>query len=73
MKIYLIFHEMGAFMECPRCNGLMIAQSFVHALAEPEAWKCINCGNVLSKKEKTLEFDSFSMFYHQQKQNKNNK
>ncbi len=59
-------------MECPRCNGLMISQSLVHALSDPEAWKCINCGNIISRKEKNLEFDSFTLFHQQKKDNKKN-
>ena len=57
-------------MKCPRCEGLMITQAFLQSLADFEAWKCINCGNILSKKEKNLEHDSFSIFYHQEKKNK---
>jgi hypothetical protein len=40
-------------MKCPRCEGLMITQAFLQSLADFEAWKCINCGNILSKKKKT--------------------
>lgn len=57
-------------MKCPRCEGLMVIQSFMQSLSGGQAWKCINCGNVLAKKEKTLEYDSFSMFYHQEKTKK---
>ena len=55
-------------MQCTRCEGLMIAQSFMQSISvDGEAFKCVNCGNVIAKKEKTLEHDSFSAFYHQQK------
>ncbi len=54
-------------MKCPRCNGLIVSQALVHALSDPESWKCLNCGNVLCPKERTLEFDNFSLFHHQQK------
>ncbi len=60
----------GVSMKCPRCEGLMIMQSFMQNLSDCEAWRCINCGNVIAKREKILEFDSFSMFYHQQKTKK---
>ena len=30
-------------------------------------WKCLNCGKIVVKREKTIEYDSFSMFYQQQK------
>jgi len=50
----------------------MISQSLIHALSDPEAWKCINCGNIISRKEKSLEFDSFTLFHQQQKDKKKN-
>jgi hypothetical protein len=58
-------------MECPRCEGLMIAQSFIPTMAETESWKCVNCGNIIAKSEKSLEYDSFSIFHDQQKEKKN--
>jgi transcription elongation factor Elf1 len=57
-------------MECPRCNGLMIVQSFLQAMAELDSWKCINCGNIVTKKTNTIDFDSYSLFYHQEKMKK---
>ena len=54
-------------MECPRCNGLMMSQIYLQAMAEPDAWKCINCGNIICKKVSTIDFDSYSLFYHQEK------
>jgi transcription elongation factor Elf1 len=60
-------------MECPRCNGLMIDQAFIPTVSEAETWKCVNCGNIITKKEKFLEYDSFSIFHDQQKEKKNSK
>jgi transcription elongation factor Elf1 len=57
-------------MECPRCNGLMVLQSFFQAMTELDSWKCVNCGNILIKKTNTIEFDSYSLFYHQEKNRK---
>lgn len=57
-------------MDCPRCNGLMIVQAFAHLSSESETWKCVNCGNIIAKKEKVIEIDNITMFYHQQKTNK---
>ena len=34
-----------------------------------DGWKCLNCGKTMIKKEKTIEFDAFSIFYQQQKNN----
>ena len=45
----------------------MINQYFLQTISEADAWKCINCGNIISRKEKTLESDTFSLFYHQEK------
>lgn len=59
--------HVGIGMKCPRCEGLMIIQSFNQAIAELDSWKCVNCGNILVKKTETIEFDSYSMFYHQEK------
>jgi hypothetical protein len=57
-------------MKCLRCEGLMISQAFINALSGPGSWKCVNCGNTLVGQENDLEFDSFSMFHHQQKMRK---
>lgn len=45
----------------------MVVQSMVQNLITFEAWKCLNCGNMITKREKTIEFDAFSLFYQQQK------
>lgn len=45
----------------------MVIQAFFDHFINFEAWKCLNCGNIVAKKEKTLEFDSFSVFNQQQK------
>lgn len=54
-------------MECPRCNGLMVVQSFLQPMTELDSWKCINCGNIVTKKTNTIDFDSYSIFYQQEK------
>jgi hypothetical protein len=51
----------------------MISQSVFDHFIDFEAWKCLNCGNVIVKKEKTIEFDSFSVFYQQERVKKKNK
>jgi len=59
-------------MKCKKCDGLMVMQSFFDHFLNFEGWKCLNCGKVVVKKEKTIEYDSFSIFYQQQKcKNKN--
>ncbi len=45
----------------------MVLQSFFDHFLNFDGWKCLNCGKVIPKKEKTLEFDSFGIFYQQQK------
>lgn len=54
-------------MKCPKCNGLMVIQSLFDHFINFESWKCLNCGKIIAKKEKTIEFDSFSIFNQQQK------
>jgi hypothetical protein len=54
-------------MRCPKCSGLMIVQAFFDHFINFEAWKCVNCGNIIAKKEKTIEDDVFSIFTQQQK------
>ena len=54
-------------MKCNKCDGLMILQSFFDHFLNFEGWKCLNCGRVIVKKEKTIEYDSFSIYYQQQK------
>lgn len=57
-------------MKCRKCSGLMIQQSFFDHFLNFEGWKCLNCGKVSLKKEKTLEFDHFGIFLQQQKYKK---
>jgi hypothetical protein len=54
-------------MKCKKCSGLMVLQSFFDNFLNFEGWKCINCGKVIPRKEKTIELDAFSIFYQQQK------
>jgi len=54
-------------MKCPKCEGLMVSQSFSDHFMNFQAWKCVNCGNMIAKQEKTIEFDSFSVFYQQER------
>lgn len=59
-------------MKCTKCSGLMVLQSFFDHFSNFEGWKCLNCGKIITKKEKTIEFDAFSIFYQQQKSNNKN-
>lgn len=45
----------------------MVAQSFFDHFLNFEGWKCLNCGKIALKKEKTLEYDHFGVFLQQQK------
>lgn len=45
----------------------MVLQSFFDHFLNFDGWKCLNCGRVALKKEKTIETDAFSLFYQQQK------
>lgn len=54
-------------MKCTKCEGLLVLQIFFDHSLNFEGWKCLNCGKIVLKKEKTIEYDSFSMFYQQQK------
>ena len=49
----------------------MVEQSFFDHFINFDGWKCLNCGKVITRKEKTIEFDAFSLFYQQQKCNTN--
>ena len=51
----------------------MIAQSFFDHYLNFDGWKCINCGKIIARKEKIIEFDAFSIFYQQQKNRDKNK
>ena len=42
-------------------------QSFFDHFLNFLGWKCINCGKVVTKTDRKIEFDSFSLFYQQQK------
>ena len=54
-------------MKCKKCGGLMIMQTFFDHFLNFDGWKCLNCGRVVPKKERTLEHDAFSNFYQQLK------
>lgn len=56
-------------MKCVKCGGLMVLQSFFDHFAKFDGWKCLNCGKIVARKEKTIEFDAFSIFCQQQKCN----
>lgn len=57
-------------MKCPKCNGLMVMQSFFDHFINFEGWKCLNCGKIIEKKENTLKDDVFGIFYQRQKSRK---
>jgi len=57
----------GVPMKCKKCDGLMVLQSFFDHFLNFDGWKCLNCGKIIVKKEKSIEFDAFSIFYQQQK------
>lgn len=54
-------------MKCTKCSGLMVLQAFFDHSINFDAWKCLNCGKIVSRKEKTIEPDAYSIFYQQQK------
>ena len=54
-------------MQCSKCEGLMVVQSFFDHFFNFDGWKCLNCGRMVVRKEKVIEFDAFSLFYQQQK------
>lgn len=54
-------------MKCSKCAGLMILQSFFDHFLNFEGWKCLNCGKIITKKEKVIEFDVLGNFYQIQK------
>lgn len=56
-------------MKCTKCSGLMVEQSFFDNLVNFNGWKCLNCGKIITRKEKTIEYDALSLFYQQQKCN----
>jgi len=59
-------------MKCKKCGGLMVLQSFFDHFLNFDGWKCLNCGKIILKKGKSIEFDTFSIYYQQQKfRNKN--
>jgi hypothetical protein len=54
-------------MRCTKCSGLMVLQSSFDNFLNFDGWKCLNCGKIIAKKEKTIEYDAFGLFYQQQK------
>lgn len=54
-------------MRCPKCSGLLVVQPCLDHFANADTWKCLNCGNIISKKERVIEFDLFGTFTQQQK------
>lgn len=43
----------------------MVLQSFFDHFLNFDGWKCLNCGRIVLKKEKNIEFDTFSIYYQQ--------
>jgi hypothetical protein len=60
-------------MKCSKCSGLMIQQSFFDQSLNFDGWKCVNCGKVITKKDKVIRIDPFSIFYQHQKSNIKNR
>jgi ssDNA-binding Zn-finger/Zn-ribbon topoisomerase 1 len=54
-------------MKCKKCGGLMVLQAFFDHFLNFDGWKCLNCGKIILRKEKSIEFDAFSVFYQQSK------
>lgn len=54
-------------MHCPKCSGLMIVQECQDQFTNADTWKCVNCGTIIAKKERVIEFDVFGVFTQQQK------
>ena len=54
-------------MKCPKCDGLMMMQTFFNHFINFEGWKCLNCGKIVEKKENLLKENAFSLFYQRQK------
>lgn len=54
-------------MDCPKCTGLMVRQSFFDHFINFDGWKCLNCGKVIEKRSTSIRDDSFSVFYQRQK------
>lgn len=54
-------------MECPKCCGLMVTQTFFSQFFNFEGWKCLNCGKVIERKENNIKDSAFSIFYQRQK------
>ncbi len=67
MTTSLVLKKGVRSMNCKKCGGTMVLQSFFDHFLNFEGWKCLNCGKIIIKKEKTIEYDSFSIFYQQQK------
>jgi uncharacterized Zn finger protein len=36
-------------MQCPRCKGRMYSQRYIHFVKSFDAWKCVNCGEVIDQ------------------------
>lgn len=54
-------------MECPKCLGLMVNQSFSSKFLNFEGWKCVNCGKIIERKENSIKDSVFSLFYQKEK------
>jgi hypothetical protein len=50
----------------------MVLQSFFDHFINFSAWKCINCGKIIEKRENTIKDDVFSLFYQRQKLKRQN-
>ncbi len=45
----------------------MVVQDFFNHFINFEGWKCVNCGNVVEKKENNIKESVFGAFYQRQK------
>src|SRR5437870_13771218 len=45
--LYQDFCKGGTAMECAKCQGLMIEESFSDGAGYIHEWRCVNCGAIL--------------------------
>lgn len=54
-------------MNCPKCTGYIVQETFFESGHSYEGWRCINCGKVVVKHTHELQHDQYGQFVYQRR------
>lgn len=64
MVIHVLTNEEWV-MDCSKCGGYVIQETFFQRPESFIGWRCLNCGRIMMRIQKSLEQTAFSSHYYQ--------